>query len=390
MSTKQMAVIAVLIACGTLTLIVPLLQYVTVGWRARRNDIMDGFSTDARCIYFQMFMPCEPQPSRDMASKKFDKMYTHWYGRRFFIVPGILLVVIGGAAVTAIVLTALQLVNFSTSPFFVMPEPAVAATAGAYLWVANDQISRARRLDFAPSDVLWGVLRLVIAIPMGYAFADIVKPDVGAFVAFALGAFPLTSLTSLLRRLTTKTLGAEATADETTDDIINLQGVNKVIMERLANEGVTTITQVAYCDPIRLTMRSNLPFNFIMDLMNQSLAWMYLENLLDVVRPLGMRGACEIKYLIRDLDDSGGTTPEERHAHDIAVSSLLLVATACKQAQPTLEFAFRQIAYDPFTSFLKAIWDMTDAGCPDDEGGGEEPEDSRDPPAAAAPGVGLA
>jgi hypothetical protein len=222
----------------------------------------------------------------------------------------------------------------------------------------------------------------VIAIPMGYAFASLVKPDVGSFVAFALGAFPLNSLISLLRRLTNKALGAESTPDQASDDIINLQGVNKSIMERLANEGVTTITQVAYCDPIRLTMRSNLPFNFIMDLMNQALAWMYLEDLLDVVRPLGMRGACEIKYLICDFDNAAGTEEAEKHAHGLATTALPLVATACKQSPQTLEFAFRQIADDPFTSFLETIWSITDSGCVTDPEGAETKEGSV--PAVAA------
>jgi hypothetical protein len=362
MSPAQVTVITVLISSATLVLVLPLLQYVAAGWRARRSEIMDGLSADARYAYFRMFIQSKERPTREEAFKKFEEMYTHWYGRRFFAVPGILLLVVGGSAAAIEVMTALQLVNFSTDPLFVLPTPAVAAVSGAYLWVVNDHISRARRLDFAPSDVLWGVLRLIISIPMGYAFASLAKPDVGAFVAFALGAFPLTSLTSLLRRLATKTLGAEATADEASDDLINLQGVNKAIMERLANEDVTTISQIAYCDPVRLTMRSSLSFNFITDLMNQALAWMYFEQLLDVVRPLGMRGACEIKCLIDDLDNAAGADDAERSAHAIAVAALSLLAAACKQGPETLQFAFRQIADDPFTTFLTTIWNMTDAG----------------------------
>lgn len=352
MSAKQIIVVAILIAGTTIALLLPLFRYLVVGWRARRNEIMDGLNADARYAYFRMFVQNEARATRQEASRMFEHMYTHWYGRRYFIVPGVLLVVIGGAAVAAVVLTALDLLKFSASPLFVLPAPAIAAVSGAYLWVANDHISRARRLDFAPSDVLWGVLRLVISIPMGYAFASVVNPHVGAFVAFGLGAFPLNSLTALLRRLTTKLLGAEATPDEACDDLINLQGVNKAIMERLENEDFTTIPQIAYCDPVRLTMRSNLSFNFIIDLMNQALAWMYLEESLDVVRPLGIRGACEVKWLIADFDNVAGATDDEKNAHSIAVGALPLVAAACHQGPETLQFAFRQIAADPFTSFL--------------------------------------
>src|SRR5262249_36776758 len=158
---------------------------------------------------------------------------------------------------------------------FDMEKTAIAAIAGAYMWTVNDFISRARRLDFAPADVFWGVLRLVIAVPMGYAFA-VIAPPVGPFVAFAIGAFPLAKVTTMLQQLANKNLNLAATEEEAKDDIIQLQGINKTIAERLINEDITTVTQVAYCDPVQLIMRSNLTFNFVTECMNQALAWMYL------------------------------------------------------------------------------------------------------------------
>ncbi len=233
MSTTQIIIVVVLSLGATLTLCLPLIHYVIVGWRARRDEIMDGLSGEARQAYFRMFIPCDEPLNPEEASQKFEEMYTHWYGRRYFAVPAVLLVLSSGAAVTTVVLTALALLKYIISPLFVLPISAVAAISGAYLWVANDHISRARRLDFAPSDVMWGVLRLVISVPMGFAFASVVPHKLEIFTAFALGAFPLTSLIALLQRLTTKALGADTTPDETSDDIINLQGVNKPIMERL-------------------------------------------------------------------------------------------------------------------------------------------------------------
>jgi hypothetical protein len=355
MDYQKLAFSALVIFCITLTLTVPLLHYVAIGWRARRKDIMDGLGPDARHAYFSMFCRSDPAPLAAKVEAAFSALYTHWYGRRFFILPGLLLLLLGSIASTGCVLTALHWIKCIADPFCEFPGPAVAALAGAYLWVVNDHISRARRLDFSPSDVLWGVLRLVIAIPMGYAFGAVAEPRVANFVAFALGAFPLTALTALLRRIATKSLGAEATPDEASDDAINLQGVNKAILERLSNEDVTTVTQIAYCDPVRLTMRSNLTFNFIVDLMNQALAWMYLQGSLDIIRPLGLRGACEIKNLIDDYDRIDGTD-EEKTAHALAVAAVPQIAAAIKQTPDTLQLVFRQIAEDPYTIFLDSIW----------------------------------
>jgi hypothetical protein len=47
-------------------------------------------SVYARFAYFQMFSRSEAIPKPDEASEKFEALYSHWYGRRLFCVPGIL------------------------------------------------------------------------------------------------------------------------------------------------------------------------------------------------------------------------------------------------------------------------------------------------------------
>jgi len=345
-----------LIVVGVATLMAPFVRYVTIGWQAKRKDIMDGLNADARLAYFQMFSRSGPIPDASSAAIAFENLYSEWYGRRFFIVPGVLLFLSGTIAVTFVALTGLHRLGYMENFLFDLPDTAMAAIAGAYLWVIDDHTSRARRLDFTPSEVQWGVLRLIIAIPMGYAFASVAAKSVGPFVAFALGAFPLTTLTTMLRRLAEKNLGLGATPEETRDDIIKLQGVNRAIVERLLNEDIATVTQVAYCDPVQVVMRSNLNFVFVSDCMNQALAWMYLENDLGVIRKFGMRGAVEIKYLIDCYDDKENPDPKDQAAHVLAISTLPKIAAAINQAPDTLQLTFRQIAEDPYTIFLHRVW----------------------------------
>jgi hypothetical protein len=349
-------VTGVFIMTALAALIAPLIRYLAIGWRAKRKDIMDGMSAYARFAYFRMFSRSEAIPKQTEASQNFEKLYSHWYGRRLFCVPGILFAVVGLIAVGLVILTVVTERGYlDKNPLFTLPATAVSAVAGAYLWVLNDHISRARRRDFSPSDVSWGSLRIIISIPMGYAFASI-DPSVGPFVAFALGAFPLTELQNMLRRLANKRLQLNGTPEETSDDIVKLQGINKDIAERLADEDIQTVTQVAYCDPVQLTMRSNLSFDFVSDCMNQALAWMYLEKGLDAVRPLGLRGAQEIMCLISDLDNESAE-PESKRAHDLAVAAIPVVAKALNQDAATAQFMLRQIAADPYTLFLQHIWD---------------------------------
>lgn len=342
----------VIIAAMTM-LLAPLVRYAVLGWAIKRRDILDGFDQAAVQAYYQMFSRAAPPGGATLA--EFDKLHRRFYGRHFFILPGLILLLVGWLAVTLVVFTAMDQAGYIKNPLFNLPEIAMASLAGAYLWVVHDQILRSRRLDFSPSDVLWCCLRIVIAVPMGYALAGILADDAGPFVAFALAAFPLSALLSIMRRISEKKLDLGDSKEEASDALIKLQGMNRTIVERLHNEDVTTITQIAYCDPVRIVMRSNLSFNFVSDCMNQALAWMYLEDKLALLRPLGLRGAVEIRNFIVALDDADPKSPHKAD-HDLAVAALPKLAATLGQDPATVQLVFREIAADPFTTFLSSVW----------------------------------
>lgn len=351
--TRESIFFWVLCLVGVGALMTPLIRYLAIGWHAKRKDILDGLSDDARLAYYEMFSQSEGVRTLDTVMEDFSRLYLRWYGRIHFLWPGALLLAVGVICVGGIVLTVLHQFNYGPNPFFDLPQTAVAAIAGAYLWVVNDHISRARRLDFSPSDVQWAILRLVISVPMGYAFASLVAPDVGPFIAFAAGAFPLGALLSFLRTVGEKRLELAATPSETEDDISKLQGVNKAILERLQNEDIMTVTQFAYCDPVRLVMRSNLTFTFVTDCMNQAIAWTYLEDKLETLRPLGLRGATEIKKFIDDYDNALA------RENALTRKALDSIAATVKLTPECLMLALRGIAEDPFTMFLSRAWATT-------------------------------
>lgn len=353
----QIALGALLIAACAATALVPLMRFVVTGWAAKRKDIMDGLGAEARVAYFEMFVPADQVPKEQDAVKAFEDVYTRWFGRKFFAVPAVLFAGVVLIIATLVVVSGLHGVGYlKTIPLFDLPWQATAALAGAYLWVCNDLIARGRRLDLTPADISWSALRLVIAVPMGYAFASIASESAGPFVAFGLGAFPLTAITLMLSRLISKKLALDATPDEAHDEIVKLQGVNRAVVERLADEDVTTVTQIAYCDPVRLVMRSNLTFNFVTECMNQAIPWLYFEDQLSALRPLGVRGAVEIKCLIDEYDDGANQDPEGKAAYERAAAALPKIALKLGQDVETLQITFRQIASDPFTIFLSRVW----------------------------------
>lgn len=350
-----------LIAVGITAMVFPVLHYLRVGWHAKRRDIMSGFNPEARIAYRERFcrdLPGSLKPRKSgTAENEFEDMYTKWYGRRFYVLPTFLLTLVTATAVTLVVLTVLHERRFlAANPLIDLQPTTIAALAGAYLWVLNDFLTRARRMDFHPSDVNWGVLRLIVAVPMGYAFASLLTPGLAPFIAFALGAFPITALIGLLRRIASQKAGLGSTKDEAESEIVKLQGVNKAIVERLAMEDITTITQVAYCDPVQLIMRSSLTFDYVTDCMNQALAWMYLKEGVTRLCPLGLRGAVEIRHFVSELDDIHADQPDRKAANARAIAALPKYAEALRQAPETLQVVLREIAGDPYTMFLEKVW----------------------------------
>lgn len=335
-------------------LLMPVVRYFFLGWHAKREDIMDGLSPDARLKYFDMFCKNDGITKPEVAFAEMNVMYTRWYGRRLFLAPIFLLLIVASISLFLAVGSALRRQGLVDAEFAVVDVQliGIAAIAGAYMWVVNDFIARARRLDFSPADVHWAVLRLAISIPLGYAIAAIAAESAGPFVAFAAGAFPLSSLIAMFQRSALSKTGNDVQEAAKDDHVVKLQGVNKAIVERLANEDITTITQVAYCDPVRLTMKSNLTFNLVTDLMNQALAWEYFDEGMDKIRPFGLRGAVEIRHFMDALDGRGSQQQIDR-----AKLALPEIARALDQKEATLLNAFDEIVRDPFTDYLFSIWE---------------------------------
>jgi hypothetical protein len=352
---EEMPVIllAVFVVLATILIMAPVTRFLYVGWAAKREDIMDGQSSDARFKYFTMFHRTKRVEKRD-AFKRFDEFYIQWYGRKRYVPAATLLFFVGLVA-SYVGISSAMFLNGSIPKVqapILLPPLALYALSGGYLWVVNDFIRRSRKLDLAPSDIYWGVLRLVVAIPLGYGmssfFFDI--EFIKNFIAFSAGAFPLSDILTNIRKMSLTKSGLTAPDVIANDNIINLVGVNADVAERLANEDITTITQLAYCDPIRLTMRSSLTFNFVTDCMNQALAWEYMEDRMNKLRPLGLRGAVEIRHLYHLIDEG---SDEEKTA---ANSVLDCAAKILEQDRITLKMAFFEISEDPFTAYLESIW----------------------------------
>jgi hypothetical protein len=282
----------------------PLFVYVCFGWTRKANDIILSMSSSCAKLFLSTFQSADVEIDR--AKAEFKRFYYQWYGRRYLIAP--IIIVICAATVSSYGLVDTGLFNldaFNKIPVDVaeyihLPLIAVAAVSGAYAFVTWNLIWRTARRDISPSDIQGAAIRMLIAIPLGYSFAALLKDDLGPFIAFAAGAFPLKTVETLLQRLSSKQLGVD-NDNASKDQVTELSCIDRTIAERLQDADITTVCQLAYCDPVQICMRTNLGFEFVSDIAAQALAWIYLGDKLAHLRLLGLRGAVEIRWLYTSL-----------------------------------------------------------------------------------------
>jgi hypothetical protein len=269
------------------------------------------------------------------------------------IAPTILLMIVSGMVSYCIVDTEIGKLRSGhtlADEYLNLPDVAVGALVGAYSFIAWDMIWRAARRDVSPSDILGAIIRILIAIPLGYSLAALFKPDVGPFIAFATGAFPMRTVVTILQRLANKQFGVQIGASASKDQVTELSCVDQSVADRLQDADITTVCQLAYCDPVQTCMRTNLSFAFVSDIMAQALAWIYLGKKLDQLRPIGLRGAVEFSCSLDDLNSDDEV--EARHADAMLKKAAGIAKLSTELFRNTVE----QIGEDPYTNFLAETW----------------------------------
>jgi hypothetical protein len=331
-------------------LLSPGLTYLAHTWAVRRNEILSGLSSverNAISEYFDQFHP-DFMPGQTDQKRRFKRYYIMQFGRAHFIFPLMLLVLIAAVLLYQCNTWTQDLLKGTTSSE--TPKIALFAILGAYMWVLYDQIRSWWRSDLSPGDFWWASFRFALAVPMGYAVSALASKEMGMLLAFTLGAFPTNTLFSYLRKIGRKTLKVDDSSDGATSELQKLQCIDSAKAERFEEEGITTVCQLAYSDPIRLTILTNLGYSYIVDCMSQALLWIYTEDRIKVYRNSALRGGYEVEELWKRLN---GNNEKERTEADQLIKGL---ANELKSDEMKVRNVLREVATDPYTRFIYTSW----------------------------------
>jgi hypothetical protein len=149
---------------------------------------------------------------------------------------------------------------------------------------------------------------MLLAIPIGFALTS---PTINAsfntgvrpFVAFGLGTLPMDQIIRVLRQATSKLLSLSE-AVEKSDYLVQLEGVTGRVASILNAEGVDSIEQIITVDPVLLSIRTGLPFKFILQLGSQAIVRRYLGATAEKLIPLSLANAGSIAALVAELKDN--------------------------------------------------------------------------------------
>lgn len=354
-----------IIAAGVMTWLCcqPIQAFMQRGWRIKREDVMSSLDDQSKATYLIKFQ--NRQVTFQTASAEFEAMYKFRYGTYRLWMPLIALVLVTFPLTFILAETALAHlvlaegghwpplgVNARFANLIAYPPSAAAAVAGAYGWTVAAFVSGATRYTLPPGVVVMGALRIAIAAPLGYAVTAFLGHDHGTIapaVAFGLGAFPLDTIQLLFRRMFNR-FGLDIGVTDDKRQVTQLDGVDRIVADRLSDADISTIAQLAHCDPVQTSMKTNLDFDVVTDAQGQALAWLYLGDDLSKIRMMGMRGALEIGNLLSDLrsTDPAYSVP--------AMKAFNEIARALGAPNAALGRAFQEIGDDPYTQFLSQVW----------------------------------
>src|SRR6185436_12347941 len=101
---------------------------------------------------------------------------------------------------------------------------------------------------------------------------------VGNAVAFCLSAFPLNEVRRMIRRRTLKKLGEEAPAENPSREALlseTVDGLSLETLARLSELQITTYTDLAYADPLRIMLKTGYSLRHVLQWMDHALLAVY-------------------------------------------------------------------------------------------------------------------
>lgn len=387
-----LGLVVTLAAFTTVIVGTPLIVFLSLVWFTRYREFQNSLKGGALSAYLQRFwsqrliyaledggaLPASPPAPRPapgqwqrMADERLDiceRLFARIYHEQYGLVPFVPAVFI----LLAVVYAAAGLVG--TSFFDVRPCAAsetsgciygisqsllMASFAGSFMFVVSDCVFSIRRKSLNVADVYWYALRLFLAIPLALVVNNATQSDgARAAMAFALGTFPVDGLLKLIRRFGFPQITAAEKTENAPDRLLTLEGVTLPIVATFEAEGLNSVEQVAAVDPVLLSIRTGMPFRYMLRLGSQAIVRRHFGDAAVKLVPIGLADVVPVYLLVKALDSTASNDlPCVAHPDIVLkdVAQRLFPDSADEQRIAVIDMKFRQIAAEEYTLMLARI-----------------------------------
>lgn len=180
--------------------------------------------------------------------------------------------------------------------------------AGAYIWNLYDLLKRYRSVDLTPAAFQFSWLRLLGACVAGPLISAGAASGLKDVIAFGVGVLPLQTIFEFFADAASKKMGTNSQRPAAGPTLHNLQGMTQDSLERMDEERIDSTATLAYTDPIKLFLKTDIEWVVVLDVIDQALLYGYIGDKLPVVRPCGIRGSIEAAIIYQRLQSG---TPQE-------------------------------------------------------------------------------
>lgn len=231
------------------------------------------------------------------------------------------------------------------------PMTALTAFAAAYIFSLFDVIRRHRRMEMTADSIHRAWHRMLAAPVLAVVLTPALAAPFAVPIAFGVGILPVNEVFSFVALQVRKRLGmSEPDAPFEGSNLNVLQGVDKDLVERLQNEGISTVHQLAFADTLSIFLGVNIDWKTLIDHTDQAILHNYVGQALPELRRLGIRGAIEVA----ELSDSLLSHNAVVHAN--ARSVLAELAATLKKSEASVLNLIQTIAFDGQAELLTSLW----------------------------------
>jgi hypothetical protein len=293
--------------------------------------------------------PASDDAMKEAIKEEFFRVHSLWN----YFLPIVLLSVVTAGVVITIGLWAEAALDHSPSRTITVT--AVMSLAGAYIWALYEILTRIRSQDLTPVDLSELTLRLLAAIPIGYAFSLLALDGKEGLFAFIAASFPLRDVKLLMRQKAMKKLELDSRTNESR--VLEghlgrvLDGLSDVTLARLEELGIITYMDLAYTNPVRLMARTGYSLRHILAWIDQALLAVYAPSLKVRMSQLGVPCSLDAyEFYEAHCWDPAARCPRACDEAVVALASGLGIAPVL------LIEILREVYVDPHVRFLNAIW----------------------------------